>query len=195
MLPSLPRFQTETGCMVARRWVAVVLLGALSSLAAQYRTKNFLVDAATPEIAKHIGDWAEHHRKQKAIEWLGQHMPDWGQPCPLKVKVSYNGSGGATSFAFDRGRILSIDMQIEGTLERLTYSVLPHEVTHTVFAHHFRQPVPRWADEGGSVLSEDDQERARHDTLVRQILNAPGRMIPLRRLFSLTQYPRDVMVL
>src|SRR5262249_56886909 len=73
--------------------------------------------------------------------------------------------------------------------------VLPHEVTHTVLAHSFRPPVPRWADEGGSVLSEDDQERQRHDMLVRQILNTPGRAIPLRRLFALTQYPRDVMVL
>jgi hypothetical protein len=181
--------------MVARRWVALVVLGAFSSIAAQYRTKNFAVEAPTPEIAKHIGEWAEYHRKQKAKEWLGKEMPPWGQPCPLRVKVSYNGSGGATSFAFDRGQILSMEMQIEGTLERLTYSVLPHEVTHTVFAYHFRCPVPRWADEGGSVLSEDEQERNRHDTLVRQILNTPGRMIPLRRLFSLTQYPRDVMVL
>ncbi len=181
--------------MVARCWVAALLLGALASMAAEYRTRNFVVTAADPKVAKHIGDWAEYHRKQKAIEWLGQEMPPWGQPCPLVVKVSYNGSGGATTFAFDRGRILSMHMEIEGTLERLTYSVLPHEITHTVFGYHFRQPVPRWADEGGSVLSEDDQERARHDMLVRQILNTPGRMIPLRRLFTLTQYPPDVMVL
>jgi hypothetical protein len=86
-------------------------------------------------------------------------------------------------------------MHIEGSLERLLNSVLPHEVTHTVFAYHFRQPVPRWADEGGAVLSEDDVERARHDTLVRQILNTPGRAIPLRRLFALKEYPSDVMSL
>ena len=73
--------------MVARRWVAVILLGALASLAAEFRTKNFVVTAATPEIAKHIGEWAEYHRKHKAIEWLGQEMPPWGQPCPLTVKV------------------------------------------------------------------------------------------------------------
>ena len=127
--------------------------------------------------------------------WLGKEMPAWGQPCPLKVTVTYDGSGGATSFAFDRGSILSIDMHIEGTLERLVHSVLPHEVTHTVFAYHFRQPVPRWADEGGSVLSEDDQERGRHDKLVREILNSQRRAIPLRRLFALKEYPPDVMVL
>src|SRR5262249_13568566 len=83
----------------------------------------------------------------------------------------------------------------EGSLDRLLASVLPHEVTHTVFAYHFRTPVPRWADEGGSVLGEDDQERLRHDTLVWQILNTPGRVMPLRRLFTLREYPPDVMPL
>ena len=181
--------------MVARSKIIVVIFAALSSLGASHRTKNFVVSASTPEIAERIGQWAEYYRKEKAMLWLGKEMPTWGQPCPLKVTVTYGGSGGATSFSFDRGSILSIEMNIEGTLERLVHSVLPHEVTHTVFAYHFRQPVPRWADEGGSVLSEDDQERARHDKLVRDILNTQSRAIPLRRLFALTEYPRDVMVL
>src|SRR5882724_5448866 len=121
-------------------------------------------------------------------------MPQWPEPCPLRVTVTPGGSGGATSFAFDRGQVLGQNMHIEGTLERLLASVLPHEVTHTVFAFHFRQPVPRWADEGGSVVSEDEIERKRHDKLVRSILNNRQAM-PLRRLFSLHEYPPDVMVL
>jgi hypothetical protein len=181
--------------MVARPSVVVLLVGALASLGAQYRTQNFVVEAPTPQIAQQVGQYAEYYRKQKAEQWLGRAMPNWGQPCPLRVTVTMGGSGGATSFAFDGGRILSQDMHIEGKLDRLLASVLPHEITHTVFAYHFRRPVPRWADEGGSVLSEDDQERARHDSLVRQILNSPGRAIPLSRLFALTNYPRDVMVL
>ncbi len=181
--------------MTVRPLSIAVVAGALLSLGAGYRTQNFVVEAPTAQIAQSIGQWAEHYRKQKALEWLGQEMPPWPQPCPLRVTVSMNGSGGATSFAFDRGRILSQEMQIEGTVDRLVASVLPHEVTHTVLAHYYRQPVPRWADEGGSVLSEDDIERGRHDRLVREILNTPGRAIPLRRLFAMTQYPRDVMVL
>ena len=181
--------------MVARSRIAVVILAALSSLGASHRTKNFVVEASTQPIAERIGQWAEYYRKEKALLWLGKEMPTWGQPCPLKVSETYNGSGGATSFEFDRGSILRIDMHVEGTLERLVHSVLPHEVTHTVFAYHFRQPVPRWADEGGSVLSEDDLERGRHDKLVREILNSQRRAIPLRRLFALKEYPPDVMVL
>jgi hypothetical protein len=182
--------------MVARLWVVVVLLGSLASLGAEHATKNFVVQAPSPQLAERVGQWAEYYRKQKAMQWLGKEMPTWGRPCPLNITVTYGGSGGATSFAFaDNGSITSIDMRIEGTVDRLIASVLPHEVTHTVFAYYFRVPVPRWADEGGSVLSEDEQERNRHDVLVRQILNAPGRAIPLSRLFKLTQYPPDVMVL
>jgi hypothetical protein len=182
--------------MAPRPSLALVLAGALASLGASYPTPNFIVEAPTPAFAEQVGKWAEHYRRQKAKEWLGREMPTWGQPCPLKVTVTMNGSGGATSFAFDgRGAINSIDMHIEGSADRLIASVLPHEVTHTVFAYYFRTPVPRWADEGGSVLSEDEQERSRHDQIVRQVLRTPGRAIPLRRLFSLRDYPRDVMVL
>ena len=59
-------------------------------------------------------------------------------------------------------------MEIQGPWNGSSAASLPHEVTHTVFAHYFRHPVPRWADEGGSVLSEDDVERDRHDQLDAQ---------------------------
>lgn len=173
----------------------LINLGVLACSGAAYRTQNFYVDAPTPQVAQQVGQAAEYYRREKAIQWLGQEMPPWPEPCPLTVKVTMSGAGGATSFAFDQGRVLGQHMNIEGSLERLLNSVLPHEVTHTVFAYYYRRPVPRWADEGGSVLSEDDTERNRHDLLCREILNTPGRAIPLRRLFALKEYPRDVMVL
>jgi hypothetical protein len=180
--------------MAARGPLVLVLAGVLASMGASYRTTNFVVEAQTPQLAQQAGQYAEHWRKQKALEWLGQEMPQWPEPCPLKVTVTMSGPGGATSFAFDRGRVLGQTMHVEGPAERLMNSVLPHEVTHTVFAHYFRCPVPRWADEGGAVFSEDDIERNRHDMLCRQILNS-GRAIPLRRLFALKEYPGDVMAL
>jgi hypothetical protein len=180
--------------MAHRHLMVFVGLASFLSLGANYRTQNFVVTAPNAQIAQQVGQYAEHYRKEKAMQWLGKEMQPWPEPCPLRVKVTAGGSGGATSFAFDRGQVLGQNMNIEGTLERLLASVLPHEVTHTVFAYHFRQPVPRWADEGGSVLSEDDLERQRHDKLVRNILNN-RRAMPLRRLFALKEYPPDVMVL
>lgn len=163
-------------------------------LGAQYRTTNFVVHAQTAQIAQQVGQLAEQYRKEKSLEWLGLEMPTWPQPCPLHVTVSMEGPSGATSFNFGMGKVMGMKMEIQGPLDRLLASVLPHEITHTVFAHHFRCPVPRWADEGGSVLSEDDIERDRHDKLTRQILNQ-SQQIPLRRLFGLKEYPRQVMCL
>jgi hypothetical protein len=163
-------------------------------MAAQYRTTNFFVNASDAQTAKQVGDYAEHYRKEKAIMWLGQEMPPWPQPCPLYVTVNMEGPSGATSFQFGQGRVMGMKMEIQGPLDRLLASVLPHEVTHTVFAFYFKQPVPRWADEGGSVLSEDDVERDRHDRLTRQILNR-GQQIPMRKLFALKEYPPQVMCL
>jgi hypothetical protein len=185
--------------MNPRHRLLVALLAVLPAMGASYQTTNFVVQAPTREIAQQVGQWAEYYRKQKAILWLGQEMPTWGQPCPLVVHVSMEGPSGATSFNFGqdqygRGQVLGMHMEIQGPLERLINSVLPHEVTHTVFAYYFRCPLPRWADEGGSVLSEDDIERERHDKLVRQILNH-GRQIRVRQLFTLMKYPSDVMCL
>jgi len=180
--------------MASYRSVAVVLAGALASLGASYPTQNFVVEAPTYQIAQQVGQAAEQYRKSKAMEWLGQEMPNWPERCPLKVKVTMAGAGGATSFAYDRGRVLGQNMHIEGSLDRLLASVLPHEVTHTVFAYYFRTPVPRWADEGGSVLSENDEERFSHDIRCRELLNG-GRGIRLRVLFRMTEYPSDMMVL
>ncbi|HMF16918.1 MAG TPA: hypothetical protein VKE98_06890 [Gemmataceae bacterium] len=177
-----------------RRFLPLLLIGVVASMGASYRTPNFVVHAPTPQIAEQIGKWAEHYRKEKAQLWLGREMPPWPQPCPVIVQVSMEGPSGATSFNFGQGQVLSQKMEIRGPLDRLIASVLPHEITHTVFAYYFRTPVPRWADEGGSVLSEDDLERDRHDKLVRSILNQ-GRQIPVRRLFSLREYPREVMCL
>lgn len=177
-------------------WTWLLILAGLTGLTgAEYRTPNFLIHAPDPAVAQRIGQYAEYWRVVKAQEWLGYEMPAWNQPCPVHVKITLGGSGGATSFVFEQGQILGMDMNIEGTLDRIVASVLPHEITHTVFAHHFRGPLPRWADEGACVLSEDDIERRKHDQLVREILNTPNRRMALRRLFSLTQYPNDVLVL
>src|SRR5262245_3958476 len=182
--------------MATRRiaWSLVALVAMTAAAdAATVRTTNFIVETARQDDAEEFGRLAEHYRKQKAIEWLGKEMPAWRQPCRLRVYVTGNGAGGATTFDFD-GPVIQQSMQIEGARERLKNSVLPHAVTHTVFAYHFRQPGPRWADEGGSVYSEDDIERARHDKLCKTILN-DGRGIQLKALFRLKEYPRDVMTL
>ena len=190
--------------MLPRRTVPlalVLLLLAVRPLSAgeRFATENFVVDAPNKELAQKFGESAEHYRKEKALDWLGYEMPRWPQKCPLRVQITLQKTGGATTFTFGAGPdrrpgVMSQEMHIFGETKQLLNSVLPHEVTHTVLAHHFGQAVPRWADEGGSVLSENDEERYTHDVKCREVLNQ-GRGIPLRVLFSLKEYPRDMHVL
>ena len=178
--------------------LVAALLAPTLAHAASYDTANFSTDAPTAELAKKFGDMAEFYRKEKALEWTGREMPQWGRRCPLQVQITQGSAGGATTFTFgqENGQpvVTSLRMEIRGDAKQLLHSVLPHEVTHTVLAHHFGRPVPRWADEGGSVLSENDEERFNHDVRCRELLNA-GRGIRLRVLFRMTEYPRDMIVL
>ena len=169
--------------------------GAVPAAAASYRTANFIIDAPTDGLARRIGDAAEQYRHTLAIEWLGQPLPRWSRPCPIKAQVApHLGAGGATSFVFDRGEVFNWTMTIQGSEERVLDSVLPHEITHTIFASHFRQPLPRWADEGACTTVEHPVERARQHRLLIEFLTT-GRGIAFPQMFAMREYPADVLPL
>lgn len=171
------------------------LFTAASLFAAGYRTTNFTVDAPTPQLAKEIGDTAERCRRQLALEWLGKELPNWSRPCPIKAQVAPNlGAGGATSFVFDQGEVFGWRMNIQGSRERLLDSVVPHEVTHTIFASHFREPIPRWADEGACTTVEHHSEIAKQERMLIDFLKT-RRGIPFSNMFAMKEYPHDVMPL
>lgn len=175
--------------------VAAICLPMNRLLAAGYRTANFVVEAPDPQLAQKIGDAAEQYRHDLAIEWLGEPLPRWSQPCPVTAEVAPNlGAGGATSFVFDRGEVFNWTMTIQGSEERILDSVLPHEVTHTIFASHFRQPLPRWADEGACTTVEHPVERARQHRLLIEFLRT-GRGISFPDMFAMKEYPADVLPL
>ncbi len=181
--------------MEARILKAVVLTAALSALGANFRSDNFIVSAPTTDMARQIGQAAENFRRQLAIDWLGQELRPWAQPCPITAQVGDNlGAGGATSFLFERGEVFGWRMTIQGSLVRILDSVLPHEVTHTIFATHFRQPLPRWADEGACTTVEHYSEKAKQQTMLIDFLRT-GRGIPFGNMFVMKEYPHDVMPL
>ncbi len=181
--------------MEARIARAALMLAAFISLGADYRTPNFLVSARSPQFAKQVGDLAEQYRRELAIEWLGRELPRWQDIVPITVDAAPSlGAGGATSFMFDRGRAFGWKMSVQGSQERILDSVLPHEVTHTIFATHFGGPLPRWADEGACTTVEHPSERAKQQKLLLEFL-ATNRGIPFNRMFEMTEYPHDILPL
>jgi hypothetical protein len=166
-----------------------------SAWGAGYRTRNFAVSAPSGALAKEIGDAAERWRQALSVEWIGKEMPPWSQPCPIHAKVGRHlGAGGATSFIFDQGQVFGWRMNIQGSRQRILDSVLPHEVTHTIFACYFRQPLPRWADEGACTTVEHPSEIAKQERMLIDFLKQ-RRGIPFSQMLAMKDYPRDVLPL
>ncbi len=174
------------------KFVAIVVVFFL--LGADYSTKNFVVSAPDPQLAKQVATAAEKYRHDLAIQWLGAELPQWSEKCPVTVRLEAQ-AGGQTSFGFasdgSRSTPVGWQMEVYGSPERILDSVLPHEVTHTIFATHFGRPLPRWADEGACTTVEHESERNKnHDLLLRFLTTNRG--IPFNQMFVMKQYPHDI---
>ena len=135
----------------------------------------------------------------------------------MKAKVApHLGAGGATSFLFETyehqyarpvgpkgdglfqakpaGRPFGWEMTIQGSRERVLDSVLPHEVTHTIFASHFGRPLPRWADEGACTTVEHASEKAKQHRYLYEFLKT-NRGIAFNQMFAMNEYPADILPL
>ncbi len=172
---------------------ALVLLVATPAHAASVRSEHFIVSASSPQLAQEVCQAAERYRRDLAIEWLGHELPPWRELCPITVRLD-PGVGGATSFMFDRGVPFGWTMNIQGSRERILDSVLPHEITHTIFATHFGRPLPRWADEGACTTVEHAAEKAKQDKFLVEFLHT-RRGIPFNQMFAMKEYPRDILPL
>ncbi len=186
---------------------ALAMLGQWTTPAVAFQrvapvaSQNFVVYAEDASFARRIANEAERFRRELSLEWLGYEIKPWQERCPITVEIGMH-AGGETSFAFmvppqgGRGYPTGWQMKIFGSPERLLDAVLPHEITHTIFATHFGRPLPRWADEGACTTVEHVSERAKnHDMLISFLGGTPSRGIPFNRMFTMKNYPHDILPL
>lgn len=159
--------------------------------AAAYRTRNFLIEAATPTLAQQVGEAAEGFRRDLAQHWLDGELPPWPRPCPIRV-ISGPHLAAQGETAYKQAPVRDFEMKVVGSERRILDSVLPHEVTHTILATYFGRPLPRWADEGICTTVEHDEEKAKHEKMLRKFLTS-RRGIAMNELFLLKEYPQDIL--
>ncbi len=162
-------------------------------------TENFVIFAPDSNLAKKAATLAEKYRRELSNDWLGYEIKPWREKCPIHIQLGPN-AGGETSFAFiegqQRGEPIGWRMQIFGPPDRVLDAVLPHEITHTIFATHFGQPLPRWADEGACTTVEHFSEREKnHRMLINFLTSSPSRGIPFNQMFTMKRYPHDILPL
>jgi hypothetical protein len=169
--------------------------------AAEVTTRNFIIRAPSPQLAQQAAQLAEKYRRELSLEWLGYEIAPWDEKCPVQVIID-RFPGGETSFAFvrndsgEQAQPIGWQMKVFGPPDRLLDAVLPHEITHTIFATHFGRPLPRWADEGACTTVEHESERAKnHRLLIDFLTGKPSRGIPFNRMFTMTEYPHDILPL
>lgn len=181
--------------MDARKAALVLAVLACSVTGASYRTQNFVVTATSPSLAREVAVSAERFRKELAFEWLDYELKPWTQPIPIRVHTAgHLGAGGVTSFVFVNNVPQQWQMTLQGTRQRVLDSVLPHEISHAVFATHFGRPLPRWADEGACTTVEHYSEKQKqHALLLRYLTTKRG--IPFNQMLRMKDYPRDIMTL
>ena len=174
--------------------IATLLLVSMVSVtlnAASFRTRNFIVEAATPALARQVAEQAESYRKQLAMHWLGAPLPAWPNPCPIQVVSGpHLPAQGVTTYNPIPAR--DFQMEVVGSQQRILDSVLPHEITHTVLATHFGRPLPRCADEGICTTVEHESERSKHEVKLLEFLRS-HRGIAMNQLFLMKDYPADVL--
>ncbi len=176
-------------------------LAVATAPSAQVTTRNFIIRAPNPQLAQQAAQLAEKYRRELSLEWLGYEIAPWEEKCPVQVIID-RFPGGETSFAFvrndsgDKAQPIGWQMKVFGPPDRLLDAVLPHEITHTIFATHFGRPLPRWADEGACTTVEHESERAKnHRLLIDFLTGKPSRGIPFNRMFTMTEYPHDILPL
>ena len=173
-----------------------------NSPAPQFRvsSEHFIVTAADERLAQRVAQEAERFRKELAIDWLGKELGPWHDKWPIEVEIGLH-AGGETSFAFvtdgvQKGIPISWQMKIFGPPDRILDAVLPHEITHTIFATHFGRPLPRWADEGACTTVEHQSEKKKnHQMLMDFLMSQPSRGIPFNKMFTMKNYPHDILPL
>ena len=192
--------------MEARWYYLIIAIGLVcpsnDALMAQgnYRTTttNFTITSPDPNLARRAGQLAEQYRKALSLQWLGYEIATWQERCPVQIVLGPH-AGGETSFAFVEGQKsepIGWQMKIVGPADRVLDAVLPHEITHTIFATHFGQPLPRWADEGACTTVEHESERKKNHEMLMNFLTAkPSRGIPFNRMYTMKRYPHDILPL
>jgi hypothetical protein len=167
-------------------WIALAI--AAPAMAAIAETENFVVSATSVEVADAVAEAAEETRASLAREWLGRDLECWSEKCVVSVDCERTRLGGDTTYSLIRGDVARWRIELRGPLDRILETLVPHEILHTVLASHFRDAVPRWADEGAAMSVEAPHEQDRLWKLLGgALLQQPRRS--LAELFALDVYP------
>ena len=160
------------------------------------RTRHFWVESdpfaasVGPNLLAKIAQDAEVYYRELTHQWFEQEPVAFAKLCGIDVQIAPHDGRSSTTYTFNAdGKVDGAMMHLQGRTESIQ-GMLRHEVMHLVMAAQFKVPLPRWIDEGISMLQESDgvPERFR-----KRIADARKNdtLFPLSELFAMKEYPKD----
>jgi hypothetical protein len=150
--------------------------------------------------AGRLSEACEALRRQLQNTWFGNAVEEWSPRCDIVVHPTVAGyirelgpqsrqSSGCARVDVEKGRVVKRRVDLRADADDWMTSALPHELTHVVLAEKFAtKQIPRWADEGMSILSEPVARQAvRRSAMQRGMARAPG--YSAGDLMALGDYP------
>jgi hypothetical protein len=142
---------------------------------------------------------AEAARTRVYQRWFGDPPAAWQPRCELNLYPSRESYQAATGLPdrvpayahtqHEGERVLARQIDLRGDWPELLTAVLPHEITHLILSDQFgSRPLPCWANEGIAVLSEPQENIARHLRALPRYRDQ-GLLCGLGSLMEQTDYP------
>lgn len=135
-------------------------------------TPSFRIFHNDEALARKAATRAETARRAAGKLWTGtEPTAPWSPKCDLYLYPTAEmfaaqtlqpaESPGFSTAGLEGGRVTVRMVKLRADYPKMLDAVLPHEITHIVLADLFpTKQIPRWADEGMSVLSEPAAEQA-----------------------------------
>lgn len=120
---------------------------------------NFVVSAATVELAQAVLDRAEELRDEIAMEWLGQPIPPSLGTTVISVRICESEDSGQTWPGANLNRPTYM-MWLRAPQDQVTGPLLAHEMTHVVLSTRYPGLLPAWVNEGIASLRDDEERKS-----------------------------------
>lgn len=157
-----------------------------------YSSQNFQVYAHDLMTARKVALRAEEARRDLTQDWFERMAPEWAERAKVYVLEGLDYYG-VTSYNLAKGATDPYDWEVKlldqswGVLGDV---VLPHELSHVVFAESFRSRLPRWLDEGAALLAEPEAYVTRQFSKLGNY-RVNDRSFSVSELFAIRDYPAN----
>jgi hypothetical protein len=202
LLLAAPAAAEELGDQITIHPTRGAATGASDWLLLTTSNFRFRYRSGDAELASQAATEAESARKRILREWFAEDLPaTWRVKCDVSIHpslVSYTAAtnrraqtAGYSSVTLRHGRVVSRRIDLLANGSNLLHAVLPHEISHVVFASQFAdRPPPLWVDEGMAMMSEQASTKCRYKRKLDQSFER-GTWFSAEQLMSMKEYPSE----